>query len=79
MLSSPRVFRNFYARLAPEADNRRRRLEKALRLSSPGLLELVLNDFENRVLSALSDAQREAYFAGNLNSPDFVSRSIPRR
>ena len=69
MLSSPRVFRNFYARLSPECDDRRRRLEKALGLKSSGVLELALNKFENRFVSKLSDAQRQDYFKGARRVP----------
>jgi hypothetical protein len=64
MLPSPQVFVNFAARLDPKSDERRRRLEKAHRLSAPRLLAVVLADYESRFLSQLNDAERASYFGG---------------
>jgi hypothetical protein len=68
MLASGRLYANFYARLSPECDDRRRRLEKALGLRSSGVLELVLNEFEDRFVSRLSETQRADYFNGALDA-----------
>ena len=67
MFASGRFYANFYARLSPECNDRRRRLEKALGLRSSRVLELVLNEFEDRLLSRLSDAQHQQYLNGNLD------------
>jgi hypothetical protein len=61
------VFVNFTARLDPGSNERRRRLERAHRLSASGLLAHVLSDYEDRLLSRLSDAQRRKYFKGELD------------
>jgi hypothetical protein len=63
-LHPPHVFVNFAARLDPVSDGRRRRLEKAHRLSAPRLLAVVLVDYETRFLAQLSDAERTAYLGG---------------
>ena len=68
MLASGRLYANFYARLSPECDDRRRRLEKALGLRSSGVLELVLNEFEDRFVSRLSETHRTDYFNGALDA-----------
>src|SRR5258707_6378644 len=68
MLASGRLYANFYARLSPECDDRCRRLEKALGLRSSGVLELVLNEFEDRFVSRLSETQRADYFNGALDA-----------
>jgi hypothetical protein len=65
MLPSPRVFVNFAARLDPASDERRRRLERAHRVSAPRLLAIVFADFEKRFLSGLDDTERTAYFDGD--------------
>src|SRR3974390_1295621 len=67
MLASGRLYTNFYARLSPRSDDCRRRLEKALDLKAPGLLGLLLKDFEHRLVSTLNEAQRQAYFKGELD------------
>jgi hypothetical protein len=71
MLPTPQVFVNFAARLDPISDERRRRLERAHRLSAPRLLAVVLADYETRFLSQLNDAERDAYLGGgaDLNHP----------
>ena len=48
-------------------NERRRRLEKALGLSAPRLLERLLGDFENHLLNLFSNTHREAYLAGKLD------------
>jgi hypothetical protein len=89
MLASGRLYANFYARLSPECDDRRRRLEKALGLRSSGVLELVLNEFEHRFVSRLSETQRTDYFKGALDashegrvittrSPNTANKKMPR-
>jgi len=67
MLASGRLYANFYTRLPPECDDRRRRLEKALDLKSSSLVELALNELEDRLVRSLNDAQREEYFRGELD------------
>jgi hypothetical protein len=74
MLASGRFYTNFYARLPPECDDRRRRLEKALDLKSSGLVELALNEVEDRLVRSLNDAQRQDYFKGALDASQ--SRAI---
>jgi hypothetical protein len=64
MLPRPPLFVNFAARLDPTSDDRRRRLERAHRLSAPRLLAVILADYETRFLAQLSDAERTAYFGG---------------
>jgi hypothetical protein len=61
------VFVNFTARLDPESNERRRRLERALGLSAAASLARVLNDYEDRLVRKLSDAQRQDYFRGELD------------
>ena len=64
----PRTFVNFSVRLDLESNERRRRLEKALELSAPRLLEHLFCNFENHLLNEFSDAHREAYLAGGLDA-----------
>ena len=64
----PRAFVNFSVRLDLESNERRRRLEKALELSAPRLLEHLFCNFENDLLNEFSDAHREAYLAGALDA-----------
>ena len=63
----PRVFVNFSTRLDLVTNERRRRLEKALGLSAPRLLERLLGDFENHLLNLFTNTHREAYLAGKLD------------
>src|SRR5262245_29905503 len=77
MLPSPRVFVNFTARLDPESNERRRRLERAHRLSASGLLAHVLSNYEDRLLSRLSDAERGDYFRGMLD-PEVIRKVLRR-
>ena len=66
----PRPFVNFSVRLDLATNARRRRLEKALRLSAPRLLERVFCEFEKYLLDQFGDARREAYLTGE---PDTAS------
>ena len=66
--AEPRTFVNFSVRLDLASNERRRRLEKALGLSAPRLLERLFCNFENKLLSQFSDTHREAYLAGELDS-----------
>ena len=51
----PRAFVNFSVRLDLASNERRRRLEKALGLSAPRLLERLFCNFENHLLNQFSD------------------------
>ena len=63
-----RAFINFSVRLDLVTNERRRRLEKALGLSAPRLLERLFCDFENHLLKQFGDTHREAYLAGELDA-----------
>jgi len=70
----PRAFVNFSVRLDLASNERRRRLEKALGLSAPRLLERLFCNFENQLLSQFSDTHREAYLVGELDARVAIGR-----
>ena len=70
----PSAFVNFSVRLDLASNERRRRLEKALRLSAPRLLERLFCNFENQLLNQFSDTHREAYLSGELDARVAIGR-----
>jgi hypothetical protein len=61
-----RAFINFSARIDPETNARRERIERLWDATAPQLLEKVFRLAEDQILSGFNKDQREAYFGGDL-------------